>query len=96
MDTTSKKDLLKAIAEKELARLEKLNEAEMTVEADDWFLDSDSEGKSREDNLNDLFEDFMAWREGECVEELQEVLKRYDEPQRDNLKYAHFAEELLK
>lgn len=72
-----KKELLREIAQKELNRLQSLSYEKLSKEASDWFQDEELASESREDILNDLFEDFMRYREQENEKELEIVLKRY-------------------
>ena len=74
----TKQELLDLIENKELSRLNTLPTAKLQEEISEWFNDEILECESREDMTNDYMNDFMRYRQDESIEELQEVLTRYN------------------
>ena len=75
-----KKTLLYTIADLELDRLRSLSREELVQEAQDWFIEADDweqiEKDTSEKLIGDIIEDYMAYREQESEEELEELITR--------------------
>jgi len=69
-----KTQLLEAIERKELARLNKLSEAELKREYVEWFGIDMTEIKNKGEMIPDLMTDFMQYRNDSGIEELKELL----------------------
>jgi hypothetical protein len=74
IDLESKKELLKAIEQCEMDRLNSLTPEELKTEYLEWFGIDDTDIKVGDEFIPDLMTDYMKYRQDEGIEELQELL----------------------